>query len=581
MFNSFLLKGFFLFVPALTALLAIRMRLAVGPFWLSTNSDPAYIYLVNALYPFKGIAPYFTDHPGTTLQTLLHVLFRILNFGKRPDEIIEAVLRQPEFYLNTLQIVLWILFFGSLVFVGLYAYRLSGSKTFSILMQSSAFFYLTLLCGPTVPVIAHINAEPLMITIVNLLALALMRWQWKREESSEIRQVIILAVICGAGIATKFTFGPILLFPLILVLGWKKRFIFLGVTFLSFFVFVLPIWSRYPQVWAWLKPIFLLSKIPEKSSLDLWGWFHVYFSGWKLLWQEYGFLLVFNILALGLLIYRRRKKFFSAFDRVILAGTLTIFLQLAVVALHPGPQYLTAGLGVLGMVLAFSYLALREFNFRWVKFGGTVFLCIFILFQTVNAVAYAGKLSQQMQGLLSFYQDLRQKYPDYKFIGYYRSSGPEISLRFGDMVNDMRVLGKELNQIYPQTFFFHPYTYRVSNFLFDLRMSRILSKSPYVIFEGSCGYPFEDGPYETELIGQSSRECAYRLIKSTEEEAFKWFILGDILRRKGAYDEAYLAYKKCLDLRFYRPTALAFLESVCQKMKREDTFQLCGEAEKQ
>src|SRR5260370_167442 len=55
-----------LLVPALilTAVYA-AVKLASGPYFLSANFDPDYVYLFNALNIAVGLAPVHTDHPAS------------------------------------------------------------------------------------------------------------------------------------------------------------------------------------------------------------------------------------------------------------------------------------------------------------------------------------------------------------------------------------------------------------------------------------------------------------------------------------------------------------------------------------
>lgn len=67
--------------PLATGLLSLWLRLSAGPFWLGSNLDPSYLYLFNAAYILDGIAPMFTDHPGTTLQLFMVPFYSVVHGG--------------------------------------------------------------------------------------------------------------------------------------------------------------------------------------------------------------------------------------------------------------------------------------------------------------------------------------------------------------------------------------------------------------------------------------------------------------------------------------------------------------------
>jgi len=580
MFFSICRNWFFLFIPLLSAILGLRLKLSVGPYWLGFNSDPAYHYLINSLYPLKGVAPYFTDHPGTTVQILLNTLYRILNLGKSPDQIIEAVLRNPEFYLNIFHIFLAILFFVSLAWLGKVAFRLSGSRIFALLIQTPVFFYLTLPCGPVIPVLTHINAEPLLATLINLLAIVLLSFYWKDNQKRSLKEVALFSLICGAGLATKFTFLPLMLLPIVIIPKIKQRFIFLAGTLVVFFGLTLPIWGRFTQVTEWLSHILLNPTSEGGGFKDLRAWLISYGEGFMSMWRAYLLPFFLTLFLMGIGYLRQKKGHRYPFDKIILAGTVIIFFLFIVITRRPGMQYLIIVWGALGIISAFSYLGAREARFRYVKVMGVISLVLIVLIGSLQSMVYASKLEHKKQEIFAFDRSLREKFPDCKRIGYYRSSSPQMALRLGDMVGDVRILGQELNRLYPNSFFFHMYTYRVGDFARDLRIFQILEKFSCVIFQGTCGYDFSQGPYETELVEQCSSECAYRLVKSTEEEGVKWFLLADVLEKKGSYFEAYLAIKQSLDNKFARQYVRSVLDRVCPEIEGNDIFHLCHDRNK-
>ena len=45
--------GVFLLIPGIVLAFSFLLRLAAGPFWLATNFDPSYVYLINGLHILK------------------------------------------------------------------------------------------------------------------------------------------------------------------------------------------------------------------------------------------------------------------------------------------------------------------------------------------------------------------------------------------------------------------------------------------------------------------------------------------------------------------------------------------------
>lgn len=60
-----------------------------GPFWLGTNFDPAYTYLLNSLRLAGLQPPKHVDHPGTTVHSVGAVLLRLVHTALRTGEGLE------------------------------------------------------------------------------------------------------------------------------------------------------------------------------------------------------------------------------------------------------------------------------------------------------------------------------------------------------------------------------------------------------------------------------------------------------------------------------------------------------------
>src|SRR3990172_3131213 len=89
-------------IPLLIGLLSFKLKEAAGPFWLGVNNDPAYMYLMNALYLADHKAPKYIDHPGVTLEIIGAGVIKVLNFPVNSPVMVKNVLTSPEYYLHVL-----------------------------------------------------------------------------------------------------------------------------------------------------------------------------------------------------------------------------------------------------------------------------------------------------------------------------------------------------------------------------------------------------------------------------------------------------------------------------------------------
>jgi hypothetical protein len=81
-----------------------------SPYFSDWRIDPTYAYLLNGLNILQSIPPAHTDHPGTTVQLLaalvIGIEWRIRHWFGSTLGLVESVLRDPESYLNHINLVL-------------------------------------------------------------------------------------------------------------------------------------------------------------------------------------------------------------------------------------------------------------------------------------------------------------------------------------------------------------------------------------------------------------------------------------------------------------------------------------------
>lgn len=562
---------FYWAVPLLTMALSVGMRVAAGPYWLSTNLDPAYLYLLNSLYYLRGIQSYFTDHPGTTLHMLFVGLFWLTHPGQAAERTIEDVLRNPELYLNVMNIFLIVIFGVSSIFLGRTAYRASGSKTFAVLVQCPAFLLVALkayVADIVLPIMANVNAEPLMATVMNVLFILALKIYKDPAKGTTLVYALWFALVCAAGIATKFTFAPLIVLPLFFLKGLRTRIVFLGALGTGLLFFLLPISGRLPQVGTWLGLVFFSIGAPQGMKPD--GYLDgLIWLGWE---QTFIVLIVLALLA-GYLISLRKKPYDKA-HVFAGAGLLAVMLNLLVVAKHHGPQYLVVGIGSAGMTAAFLYLLLAR-SLEQRKLGGQIALLLIIL-GTVHALFYGVQLAKRTAGRLTFDAEIRRKYADCKIVSFYRSSGLEYALQFGDGTRGARVMGDVLEKLYPGQYFFYPFAYQCGGWTRDILLSNIQKNGACVVFRGVCQYDFDRGPYRTERAEAIPEECVFRLISSTEDKAAAYRFMALLALKKNNIPKAYKAVKLAFDHRSYPDPIKPLLAQICPRLEGKDIYGLCG-----
>jgi hypothetical protein len=135
-------KPLFIFaiIPFASLLFALLLKSALGPYWLGSNSDPEYVYLLNSLNFAEGRQPGHVDHPGTPLQIAGAFILRSFHFFRNHSPLAEDVLKNPETYLRLMNGIFLFLAVLLIFLTGWFAFKKTSDKRFSFLVQLSFFF---------------------------------------------------------------------------------------------------------------------------------------------------------------------------------------------------------------------------------------------------------------------------------------------------------------------------------------------------------------------------------------------------------------------------------------------------------
>jgi hypothetical protein len=222
---------------------------ARGPYWLSHNLDPEYNYLLNGLNLAEGHAAGHYDHPGTPVQMLGAVVLRLVHsMNKNSLPLERDVCVRPEYYLRAIHLAIDLLVFCALAGLVFYFYAVFGDAVATMIVGASLFASSALLLACT-----RVNPEPMLVFSGFCMQIILVAVFSKRKRFKSAH--CWFAAVGGFGVAVKVTFLPLLLVPLVVIDGWKKRALYLAGSFVFFIVFTLPIAVHYKAVARWLFSI--------------------------------------------------------------------------------------------------------------------------------------------------------------------------------------------------------------------------------------------------------------------------------------------------------------------------------------
>ena len=465
-----------LILPATLLFTAVFLHNAHGPYWLSYNSDPEYLYLISSLTLAESKQTGSPGHPGSTLQILGAATLKIshaLDFSEK-DSLEFAVLKNPEFYLTIINTVLVTLNTLLLFIIGLTAFILSKNIWLSLLLQLSPFLSNNIIIDG----LPRISPEPLLFFTGSLFLLILLKMIFSKSLSkSAHRYMITLALVSGFGMATKLTFVPLLIIPLVVLPELRNKIWFLFLTGLSFVFWTWPIISQYEVLLNWYYNIithtgFYGNGVPQilylpnyfNNIINLCLLNPLLFLVW---FFSAGFILRFGCFSAGVDKAARKVVWQDTSFRTLAAVAAAQMFAVLIVAKHPAGWYLAPVFSLSGFMLFLTFLYLQKINyfnnFNFKK--GVFFIGIILLFSCVWRIVEIRNLFMQKLQIreesLAVYQKVESDYKDYLKIyclfdaSYGPSSSPVSALGFGDFfVNEGRY-SEHLRKIYGNSYFYN------------------------------------------------------------------------------------------------------------------------------
>jgi hypothetical protein len=451
---------FLVVLPVLLVITAVCLNHARGPYWLRVNLDPDYVYLLNASNLAHLQKPGHIDHPGTTVQVLGAITLRVVHFFdfSSKDDLKTDVLKRPEFYLNAINTVIVALNVIMLFILGFVTYKLTRNTWLSLWLQTAPFFSNVIL-GPG---LSRVTPEPLLFFACLLLILILVIFLHMQSQSP-----LLFALVIGFGIATKITFLPLAVIPILALPRLKNKIFYFFAAILSFIFFTLPIIGQYDRFFRWVSRL-LTHKGRYGTGEKIMLSFPKYIKNIIKLITGNPFFSIILCISLVILILafiiprvRRLSLPHPAF-KLLTAVTLSQIFCLLMVAKHAGHHYLLPGLCLSGITvfLIFSYLKnllpAFKINLNYLKFSFIVFIIGVFVF--INPMVNLKKMilnkSRLKNRSMAIYQEVATNYKDHAKIYYRFSSSPYYALWFGNILSG-NFHADVLGRLYKDVYFFN------------------------------------------------------------------------------------------------------------------------------
>lgn len=435
-------------------------------------NDPEYIYLVNALAICQGKSVGHIDNPGTTVMQLEAAVIWITHLANNSDaqSLTDHVLDSPDLFVGNTRIVIMVLNALMILLLGYVTFRKTGLIGAALLLQLNVFFSENMLDHAW----TKISPEP-MLVLASLAFLLVIIFHLHDSNPNRFKYVWLYAITIGFGLGTKATFLPLVIFPFIILSGWKKKFLYAGSLPLSFVLFTIPAIPEYENMFHWfVRLIRNTGKYGQGSAgfIDT----DTYFPNIiKILTTNQIFTLILTF-SIFLVILISIVKLFSKqplqnslwFKSLIGLQASSIFGVLLVAKQYNANHYLIPVLLLSSLMLIVS-IKLIATRLNYTRNGNPIFaaflvLAIFLLVKRPAQIQYANEgyriTNLEMDTTQLF---INQKYPDHKIIHFYPFSLNKFSaLNFGDVYTKRKIL-PFLKEKYPDSWFYDFYDNRLAN----------------------------------------------------------------------------------------------------------------------
>jgi hypothetical protein len=361
-----------LVLPLILMATGILYKDAIGPYFLFYNFDPDYAYLMNALNIAYGEGVGHADHPGTPMQVFGTVVLKLYHLVELSggEDLRTSVLRNPEQYLYIINRALLALNVIILYCLGIAACYCTNNILMSLTLQLSPFMSGTILLF-----LSRVTPEPLLLS-ASLIMIILILLLLKTREPKKIRVLALtFSVVSGFGLATKITFLPLLLIPLVVLPRISMKLVYLLGVAVSFFFFTLPIVEHYPKFLNWVERIIYHKGRYGHGGEGLIDADKIVPNLKTLYSQQHLFFIVFFLAVLVIsasLSHRRlRASALKSVHLKILAGVvLCNFVGLAMVVKHFAQHYLLPSLCLSGLGIVLILLFIQDCwkaGARWIN----------------------------------------------------------------------------------------------------------------------------------------------------------------------------------------------------------------------
>lgn len=250
--------------PVLYLVLGFYFRQIFGDLSLR-STDPEYIDFLSGMCVSTGkFAQTNIDHPGSPLQLILGLVFRIIYlFRSGQYPFFEDAMIHSDLYLAVGNLLITAILSVSIYLAGSSIFKITKNWIYAIIIQASPF-----LINIWYEIYGRIYPELLLLIPVLIFQVQIVRILFNGNKN-QLNEVLIFSFATAFGMAEKMTFLPFVLIPLVLIRPIKRKIQFVLFSSFFFLILALPVTLQLERFWNWMKGMFLHSGMYESGDKNI------------------------------------------------------------------------------------------------------------------------------------------------------------------------------------------------------------------------------------------------------------------------------------------------------------------------
>ncbi len=464
------------------------------------GNDPEYAYLMNGINIGMLKPVGHTDNPGTTVQIYSAVVLRCAYLVQpdKSDDFQKYMLRNGDRYIELERKGLIIINSLVMLLLGVISWLRLRNVWLSLLLQIMPFTSANL----TEHVFTKVSPEPVLLMATAAMVLLIFSFYYSQKRDGR-KYALYFAMVFGFGLATKATFLPLILVPLLLLDNkiLRKRFLLFIIPF--FILFTLPAVPQYPHMAKWFLLLTAHTGSYGEGGLGVINPLQ-YVKDLFLIFVNNPILtltLLVSVLIIGSSLFRSSFKSDFKNDlkfRIITALSAVQLTGVFMVAKHyHANHYLVPLLCLMATSWVFIYFYFSEKPSLKSRKSVALFPVILLMIVAGFVIMTKSYLQKANQGYILSNQDydkmknlLDTDYKGYTRAYYYPTSiNPYSALRWGNVYSKFKHT-EALKTLYPDGYFFDTRTNYFSLWetpVADVTMSKIARGELLII-----GGPFNE-----------------------------------------------------------------------------------------